>query len=72
MFAVDARVSATPALDYAALVTASIGSYWIARELGAVQVANAHDVARRKLSFAARDTGRQQAFPILAQQMTRP
>src|SRR5712691_9659558 len=35
MFAVDARVSATPALDYAALVAASLGSYWIARYLGA-------------------------------------
>ena len=38
MFAVDARVSSRPAFDYAALVTASIGSYWIARELGAVNV----------------------------------
>jgi hypothetical protein len=35
MFAVDARVSAMPALDYVALMTASLGSYWIARYLGA-------------------------------------
>jgi len=35
MFAVDARVSATPAFDYAALITVALGSYWIARYLGA-------------------------------------
>jgi hypothetical protein len=35
MFAVDARVSATPVFDYVALITGSLGSYWIARELGA-------------------------------------
>jgi hypothetical protein len=35
MFAVDARASATPAFDYVALITAAVGSYWIARELGA-------------------------------------
>src|SRR5438067_3706486 len=35
MFAVDARGSAPPALDYAALLTASIGSYWSAGELRA-------------------------------------
>jgi hypothetical protein len=35
MFALDARVSSTPALDYAALITAALGSYWIARYLGA-------------------------------------
>jgi hypothetical protein len=38
MFAVDARVGATPALDYAAMIMAAIGSYWIARELGAVNL----------------------------------
>ena len=38
MFAVDARISATPAFDYAALITASLGSYWIARYLGADNV----------------------------------
>ena len=35
MLAVDARVGAIPAFDYAALITASLGSYWIAHELGA-------------------------------------
>jgi hypothetical protein len=35
VFAVDARISTTPALDYAALLIAALGSYWIARELGA-------------------------------------
>jgi len=35
MSAVDARLSPTPALDYAAPVAASLGSYWIARYLGA-------------------------------------
>ncbi|HKV32185.1 MAG TPA: hypothetical protein VJT14_14370 [Candidatus Dormibacteraeota bacterium] len=38
MFALDARMSATPAFDYAALITASLGSYWIARYLGADNV----------------------------------
>jgi hypothetical protein len=35
MLAVDARVGAVPAFDYAALMTASLGSFWIAHELGA-------------------------------------
>ncbi len=35
MLAVDARVGAIPAFDYAALITASVGSYWIAHDLGA-------------------------------------
>jgi hypothetical protein len=38
MLAVDARVSATPAFDYVALITASLGSYWMARYLGADNV----------------------------------
>ena len=38
MFAVDAPLSATPAFDYAALITASLGSYWIARYFGADNV----------------------------------
>jgi hypothetical protein len=38
MFAVDARISATPGFDYAALITASLGSYWIARYFGADNV----------------------------------
>jgi hypothetical protein len=35
MLAVDARVGAMAGFDYAALITASLGSYWIAHELGA-------------------------------------
>jgi hypothetical protein len=38
MLAVDARISATPAFDYAALITTSLGSYWIARYFGADNV----------------------------------
>jgi hypothetical protein len=36
MLAVDARFGGVPAFDYAALITASLGSFWIARYLGAV------------------------------------
>src|SRR5260370_12175525 len=35
MFAVDARVSSAPAFDYAALISASLGSYWLARYFSA-------------------------------------
>src|SRR5260370_27848372 len=35
MFAVDARVSSAPAFDYAALISASLGSYWLPRYFGA-------------------------------------
>jgi len=38
MFAVDARVSSAPAFDYAALISASLGSYWLARYFGADNV----------------------------------
>jgi hypothetical protein len=38
MFAVDARVGAMPAFDYAALILASLGSYWLARYFGAGNV----------------------------------
>jgi len=36
MLALDARDNPTPAFDYAALVVAALGSYWVARYLGAV------------------------------------
>jgi hypothetical protein len=35
MLAVDARLHSMPAFDYVAVITASIGTYWIARYLGA-------------------------------------
>jgi hypothetical protein len=35
MLAVDARLHSQPAFDYVAVITASIGTYWIARYLGA-------------------------------------
>jgi hypothetical protein len=35
MLAVDARLHKMPAFEYLALITASVGSYWIARYLGA-------------------------------------
>jgi hypothetical protein len=38
MLAVDARVGTMPAFDYAALITASLGGYWIARYIGADNV----------------------------------
>src|SRR5260370_6229995 len=38
MFAVDARVSSAPAFDYAALISASLASYWLARYFGADNV----------------------------------